>query len=151
MRFPNALLGLALISCGAAPATLETPSEPATQTEPNSAAPAVESSPPAPEPSEAAAPPPAPCVDDDADGCKAKCDAGQLESCVRLALLYEEGNAKVQKNVAEARRVLGMACDAKFARACFRLASNLELMPPTDPKKAAVAMKQALPPPRFTR
>lgn len=62
----------------------------------------------------------APCKAGDAPGCTKKCDAGDLESCFRLAGLYGRGKG-VEKSFERTVELLSKGCDGGHAQSCGEL------------------------------
>ena len=85
-----------------------------------------------------------PCVHDDEKGCTSQCESGELESCVRLARIYNFGNANVAENTEAARTHYEKACEGGIAKACYWLASSYKHSKPSDPAKSAELDKKAL-------
>ncbi len=61
-----------------------------------------------------------PCKADDAPGCTKKCDAGDLESCFRLAGLHGRGKG-VEKSFERMVELLSKGCDGGHAQSCGEL------------------------------
>lgn len=87
------------------------------------------------------------CVDDDEPGCKAKCDGGDAESCVRLAAIYAFGNANVKTDLPASVTAYTKACDAGLGKSCYYLAGAYGSGRGTkaDPEKKAELHKKAIP------
>ncbi|MBK8257724.1 MAG: sel1 repeat family protein [Polyangiaceae bacterium] len=131
---------LALISsAGCSASGSKPPSEPAAETEGPSAQPATSGT--------SAAADVLPCIDDDEAGCTAKCDSGDLESCVRLARIYSFGNANVRTNLPKARALADRACTGGLGKGCYSLATAYELGSGVskDPQKAQQLTTKAIP------
>jgi TPR repeat protein len=59
------------------------------------------------------------CIQANAEDCNAKCEAGDMESCVRLAERYRFGDSKLPANKAKAYALLRRACASKIGKACY--------------------------------
>lgn len=88
-----------------------------------------------------------PCLGDDEPGCAQKCEAGNLESCCRLASIYAFGNANVKEDLPKSRALHDKACQGGLGKGCYFLASDHELgrSIPKDAKKAAELVAKAVP------
>ncbi len=89
-----------------------------------------------------------PCLDPDEAGCRAKCDAGDLESCMRLASMYNKvGDTKQGQHPERTRAIVDELCKKKkHGPACYYLGGLHEFGfgVPKDPDLAASLTEMAV-------
>ena len=64
------------------------------------------------------------CIDSNEKDCMTKCDAGDMESCVRIAETIRFGNALIAADAARGFALLKRACDKNVGKACYWLADQ---------------------------
>lgn len=72
----------------------------------------------------AAAPKVVSCVDSNEKDCMTKCDAGDMESCVRIAETIRFGSANIKPDMPRGYALLKRACDKNVGKACYWLSDQ---------------------------